>query len=550
MLCKVYCACCSGIDAIIVTIEVDVSPGISFFLVGLPDNAVKESQQRIGAALNHYGYRIPGKKIIINMAPADMKKEGSAFDVAIALGIICASEQIPENQIPLERFDQFLIMGELALDGTLRAFPGALPIAAHAAEYGFKGCIFPPGPAEECTEIDNISIFAAKDIGEVIEILRSPETAADKLVSQRADTGKTEHSSINASQLAHSFGKGGEARCLSTKTTGEIGTESLQKKYEYDFADVKGQETAKAGLEIAAAGGHNILLIGSPGCGKTLLAKCLPSILPPLTKEEGIETSKIYSVSGLLPSMGGFIKERPFRAPHHTSTIASLIGGGTAGLPGEISLAHNGILYLDEFGEFSRQSLEILRQPIEDGIIQVSRVKNKYTYPASFMLVASMNPCPCGFLNDESGRCTCSSSAIARYLGHISGPILDRIDIQIYVRPVPVENMLDTERAESSRKIAERVLRAREIQYNRYRNKGFYTNARIPASQLEHYCKTGPKERNYIKEAIKRLGLSARGYSRILKISRTIADLDGEDFISLSHISRAVQFRNLDRTLL
>lgn len=524
MLCKVFCACCSGINAVLVTVEVDVSPGISFFLVGLPDVAVKESQQRIGTALAHYGYRIPGRKIVINMAPADMRKEGSAFDVAIAVGILSASGQIPAGEISQERLSEFIIMGELALDGSLRRFSGALPVAAEAAALGFKGCIFPPESAAECAEIDDIAVYGAANIKEVIEILSSDSKASSRLVT-------------HAGTLAENSW-----------------AEWHRRQYEYDFASVKGQRIAKRGMEIAAAGGHNIMLVGSPGCGKTLMAKCLPSILPPLSRKEAIETSKIYSVAGLLHEQHGFMKERPFRWPHHTATVSSFTGGGKNGLPGEISLAHNGVLFMDEFAEFPRQIIEVLRQPMEDSRIQVSRVKGKYVYPADFMLVASMNPCPCGFYGSRDTPCRCSSYAISKYLAHISGPILDRIDMQIFMKPVPAHEIASTsvsgDECGTSRAMAERVAFARKIQQERYRNESFCTNARIPASKLDFYCRTGRKEKLFIQDLLKRLGLSARTYSRILKISRTIADLDGKDFISLDHISLAIQFRNLDRTLL
>ena len=543
MLCKVFCASCSGIDAVLITVEVDITPGISFYLVGLPDIAVKESQQRIGTALNHFGFRIPGRRIVINMAPANIRKEGSAFDSTIAVGILCASGQIKPEEIPQERLSKFLIMGELALDGSLRKFPGALPIAAHAAKLGFEACIFPSESAAECAELDDISIFGAHNLQDIINILKSPEEAHDKLHSTAPQ--QCTHLQSASSQ--------GSSQGASPATRGLV---------ENDFALIKGQAVAKMGMEIAAAGNHNIILIGAPGCGKTLLAKSLPTILPPLDKKEAIETSKIYSVAGLLQNQYGFIKERPFRAPHHTATVSSLTGGGSNGSPGEISLAHNGVLYLDEFCEFSRAAIEILRQPMEDGIIQISRVKNKYTYPANFMLVASMNPCPCGFYGSDDKKCRCSSTAISRYMAHLSGPILDRIDLQILLKPVKSHEIvaqlglgntqlsgtglpeLGSGMPESSATIAARVLEARKIQLKRYRNEGFYTNSRIPTNKLEQYCKIGAQEVKFMRHIMEKFNLSARSYVRLLKISRTIADLDGKDFISLAHISKALQFRN------
>jgi magnesium chelatase family protein len=500
MLRKVYCASCRGLEVTTVTVEVEVTDGICFYLVGLADNAVKESQQRIGAALGRYGYRIPGKKIIINMAPANLRKEGSAFDAAIAIGIVAASGQLESDWL-----DDFLILGELALDGSLRGVNGALPIAVHAAQEGFKGCILPKESAGECADVEGITIFAAENLGDIIDILSAPDSASSKIPLKQ---------------------------------------EFLPKRsWEFDFADVKGQHLAKKGLEIAAAGGHNAILIGSPGCGKTFLAKCLPSILPPLEKREALETSKIYSVAGLLKGNGGLIAERPFRHPHHTSSIQSL--AGSIGMPGEVSLAHNGILFADEIAEFGRASLEILRQPLEDREIQVCRAKSRVCYPASFMLIAAMNPCPCGYLNDPNRQCTCSTSAIMKYAGKLSGPLMDRIDIQLNLVAVPAAQIvgLGNSGEESSSTIAQRVKRARDIQLARFGGENFYTNAQIPAGKLARYCKIGEKEQQFLKTAITKLGISARGYSRILKISRTIADLDGEDFISLKHISKAVQFR-------
>lgn len=500
MLSKVYCASCKGLEATTVTVEVEISDGICFYLVGLADNAIKESQQRIGSALGKFGYRIPGKKIIINLAPANLRKEGSAFDAAIAIGILTAS-----GQIETRWNEDFLIMGELALDGSLRPIDGALPIAIHAAEKGFKGCILPKESAAECSEVDGTTIFYAQTLEDIIDIITSPETASSYIPLRREYVPK--------------------------------------KEWEYDFADVKGQAFAKKGLEIAAAGGHNAILVGSPGCGKTFMAKCIPSILPPMEKQEAIETSKVYSIAGLLKSAGGLIRERPFRSPHHTSTIQSL--AGSLGMPGEVSLAHNGVLFADEIAEFGRASLEILRQPLEDREIQVCRAKTRVCYPASFMLIAAMNPCPCGYLNDPKKNCTCSSSAIMKYAGKLSGPLMDRIDIQLNVKSVSPEDIvgLGKTREEPSSEIAKRVKAARDIQLERFKGENFYTNAQIPAGKLAKYCRIGEREQLFLKNFIARQGISARGYSRILKISRTIADLDGKDFISLEHISKAVQLK-------
>lgn len=500
MLSKVYCANCRGLEVTTVTVEVEVSDGICFYLVGLADNAIKESQQRISSALAKFGYRIPGKKIIINLAPANLKKVGSAFDAAIAVGIVAAS-----GQNSFFCLEEFLIIGELALDGSLRGSEGALPMALHAAAQGFKGCILPMESAAECADIDGITVFAARHLGDVMNILSSPETASSYIPLKRQYVPK--------------------------------------KEWEYDFAHVRGQHLAKKGLEIAAAGGHNAILVGSPGCGKTLMAKCLPSILPPLSKSEALETSTVYSVAGLLKNSGGLIRERPFRSPHHTSTIQAL--AGSLGMPGEVSLAHNGVLFADEIAEFGRASLEILRQPLEDCCIQVCRASTRVCYPASFMLIAAMNPCPCGYLNDPKKNCTCSTSAIMKYAGKLSGPLMDRIDIQLNLKNVPPSDIvgISAKEEEPSSAIAARVKEAREIQLARFKGESFYTNARIPAGKLAEYCRIGTKEQAFLKSYISKQGISARGYSRILKISRTIADLDGKDFISLEHISKAIQLR-------
>jgi magnesium chelatase family protein len=468
---------------------------------------------------------------VVNLAPANVKKEGSAFDVAIAIGIISAS-----GQATFPNPEDFLILGELALDGSLRPVTGALPIILHARDCGFKGCILPAESAVEGAEIEGVTVFAAQNLGDVIDILKEPELAADKVV-QYAGRGVGPGVS------------GGDAGALTGFVVAEKGSTTgatpQGEKYPYDFADVKGQQLVKAGLEIAAAGGHNVIMVGSPGSGKTFMAKCMKSILPPMSTKEAIETSKIYSVAGLFPAGGGLIRERPFRQPHHTSTIQSLAGSGVYGLPGEISLAHNGVLFLDEFAEFSRSALEILRQPLEDRVIQICRARTRFCYPASFMLVAAMNPCPCGYLYDQRIQCTCSSSAVMKYASKISGPLMDRIDIQLNVAPVLAEDLLGdtTSAGEPSCVIAARVAKARAVQLKRYAGEGFYTNAQIPPSLLQKYCKIGAEQKNYLMRIVSQLNISARGYSRILKISRTIADLDGDDFISLRHISKAIQFK-------
>lgn len=504
MLRRTFCATCIGVEAITVTVEVDVSPGISFFLVGLPDSAVRESQQRIGTALHTVGAKLPGKKIVINMAPADLKKEGSSFDLAIAMGILAASDQYLFNNL-----EDYIIMGELALDGTIRPVNGALPVAVHAKKEGFRGCIFPFSSAKEASGIDGLDIFGVTRLEEVISIL-SGEGYVDPLESLQENP---------------------EPRSLFNIP---------------DFKDIRGQESAKRGLEIAAAGGHNLIMSGPPGSGKTYMARALAGILPKMTPAESVETSKIYSVAGKTIINGGLIRERPFRSPHHSASLCAITGGGVASVPGEISLAHNGVLYLDEIPEFPRCVLEVLRQPMEEGEISISRLKYKLTYPANFMLIASMNPCPCGFYGQPGDRCTCGAAQVARYRSKISGPLMDRIDLQIEVQPVPAERLTGEGDSESSHEIRERVEAARVIQNNRYLGE-YNTNAQIPAGDLKKYCKIGRNETQFLCAAISKLSLSARAYSRILKVARTIADLDGGDFISLSHLSEALLYRGFDR---
>jgi magnesium chelatase family protein len=505
MLCKTYCATCVGLDAVTVTVEVDISVGIGLHLVGLPDSVVKESLLRVTTALKSYGYRIPGRKIVVNMAPADIRKQGSSYDLAIAIGLLSASEQAYTP-----RKEKYIIMGELALDGEIRPVAGALPIAVYARDHGFKGCIFPKESASEAIDIEEIDIYSVSNLSEVIDILSDDIDMRHLLLRDKRKSVIVEN------------------------------------RYN-DFKDVKGQILAKRGLEIAAAGGHNLILVGTPGSGKTFMASCLPSILPPMSKDESIETSKIYSVAGKSIGNSGLLTERPFRTPHHSSSMISLIGGGQNAIPGEISLAHNGVLYLDEIAEFSRMTLDMLRQPLEDGKVAISRLKYKVEYPSSFMLIASMNPCPCGYFGDDSGRCRCSPSMVLRYMSKLSGPLMDRIDMQIYVYPVPGGDLVRESVAESSSMIALRVAAAREIQRERFKSEGIFTNSQMSATMIKKYCRIGEEEKAFLNNIIDKLNISARAYSRILKLSRTIADLEGINFISLRNISEAIQYRNMDR---
>lgn len=499
MLCRTYCASCIGIEAITVTVEVDVSQGISFYLVGLPDNAVRESQQRISTALHTLNAKIPGKKITVNLAPAHIKKEGSAFDLPIAIGILAAS-----GQHKFQSLSKYLMMGELALDGTLRAVPGALAVAIHAAKESFNGCIFPVESAYEACEADGIDIYAAKSLKEVISILSGEEII----------------------------------KPIEAKTT----RFTPEQKEIPDFAYIKGQEYIKRGLEIAAAGGHNVLMCGSPGSGKSLMAKAFPGILPYMHRDEAIETGMIYSVAGKKNLAMGLMRERPFRAPHYSSSAISIIGGGTRAVPGEISLAHNGVLYLDELPEFSPKLLEMLRQPLEDKIVSISRVKYQVSYPCNFMLIASMNPCPCGYYGLPGDRCSCMPYAIKRYRSRISGPLIDRIDIHLSVQPVTQDNLLSDNIAESSNSIKERVINARKIQKKRFNGNSF-TNSQMTPAQIKDYCKLEEKGKNLLSNTVSKLGLSARGYSKILKVARTIADLEGANSILSLHLAEAIQYR-------
>ncbi len=507
MLVKTYGSAVFGIDAQTITIEIDIGKGASFYMVGLPDNAVRESQQRVETALKNNGFEPVRKRVIVNMAPADIKKEGSAYDLPIALGVLGATQRLSD-----EYFQDYIVMGELSLDGTLKPINGALPIAIQARKEGFQGLILPAENAREAAIVSDIAVYGIENMMEAVEFFEG----AGNLERIEVNTREEFYENLNNTSI--------------------------------DFADVKGQENIKRALEISAAGGHNLIMIGPPGSGKTMLAKRLPTIMPPFNLHEALETTKIHSVAGMMPSNASLISTRPFRSPHHTVSDVALVGGGGLPQPGEISLAHNGVLFLDELPEFKRTVLEVLRQPLEERRVTISRAKFTVDYPASFMLVSSMNPCPCGNYNNPEKECVCSPGMVKKYLNRISGPLMDRIDIHIEVVPVKFEELTTKQETETSAEVRERVVKAREIQEERFKaNEGIFANAQMETNQVRKICIISQAGQNLLKSAMDKLNLSARAYDRILKVSRTIADLAGSENIEVEHLAEAIHYRSLDR---